>query len=88
VIRRRLLVRGRVQGVGFRIAVARRAEAAGLAGSARNRFDGSVEIVLEGAPEEVEHVAAFCAEGPRGAYVDEFVATDEPPQGELGFRVG
>lgn len=88
MIRRRLLVRGRVQGVGFRIAVARRAEAAGLAGSAHNRFDGSVEIVLEGPPEAVERVATFCAEGPRGAEVDEVTATEEPPHGENGFRVG
>lgn len=88
MIRRRLLVRGRVQGVGFRIAVARRAEAAGLGGSARNLADGTVEVVLEGPVEDVERVAAFCADGPRGARVDEVASRDEPPRGESRFRVG
>ena len=87
MIRRRLLVRGFVQGVGFRFAVARRAESAGLAGSVRNLPDGGVEVVLEGSQDAVELVTSFCAEGPRGARVDAVEATDEVPEGLRDFRV-
>jgi acylphosphatase len=85
VIRRRLVVRGLVQGVGFRVAVARRAS--DVAGWARNLSDGSVEVVLEGEPAEVARAEAFVREGPRGARVDEVEAADEEPHGIDGFRV-
>lgn len=78
-------MRGLVQGVGFRVAVARRAF--GVAGWARNLRDGGVEVVLEGEPEAVARVEAFVREGPRGARVDGVEAADEEP-GEIdGFRV-
>jgi acylphosphatase len=67
VIRRRVIVHGRVQGVGFRFAIVRVAESRGVAGWVRNRVDGSVEAVFEGAPEAVESVVRFWGEGPRGA---------------------
>ena len=85
MVRRRLVVRGVVQGVGFRISVARRA--GGVAGWARNLPDGSVEIVLEGEPEAVARVEAFVREGPRGARVDEVEEADEEPGGLDAFRV-
>jgi acylphosphatase len=85
VVRRRLVVRGLVQGVGFRVAVARRAF--GVAGWARNLRDGGVEVVLEGEPEAVARVEALVREGPRGARVDEVEADDEEPEGIDGFRV-
>lgn len=78
-------MRGLVQGVGFRVAVARRAF--GVAGWARNLPDGGVEVVLEGEPEAVARVEAFVREGPRGARVDEVEAADEEPGRTAGFRV-
>lgn len=78
-------MRGLVQGVGFRVAVARRAF--GVAGWARNLADGGVEVVLEGEPEPVARVEAFVREGPRGSRVDEVEPADEEPEGIAGFRV-
>jgi acylphosphatase len=78
-------VRGLVQGVGFRVAVARRAF--GVAGWARNLGDGGVEVVLEGEPEAVARIEAFVREGPSGARVDEVEEADEEAEGIDGFRV-
>ena len=70
MIRRRLIVHGRVQGVGFRWAIARPAESRGVSGWAVNRADGTVEAVLEGEPDAVESVVRLSREGPRGAQVE------------------
>jgi acylphosphatase len=86
-IRRRVLVHGRVQGVGFRISVARRAEQRGVAGWVRNRPDGGVEAVFEGEPDAVESLVGFCREGPRGASVSSLDVDDEPPEGLAWFDV-
>lgn len=87
-VRRRVTVRGRVQGVGFRYALASRAEAAGVTGWARNRADGTVEAVLEGPLDAVERMLAFCRSGPRGALVEGVDVADEEPERLVGFRVG
>jgi len=87
-VRRRVLVSGRVQGVWFRESCRDQAVAASVAGSVRNRADGRVEAVLEGAPAAVERVLAWCREGPRQARVDAVEVVEEPPVGESGFRVG
>jgi len=86
VIRRRLVVHGRVQGVGFRWFVQRAAHSRGLAGWAVNRPDGTVDVVLEGEPATVESVEQVVREGPRGAAVERVDAADEPPEGLTGFR--
>jgi acylphosphatase len=85
VLRRRLVVRGIVQGVGFRVSVARRAH--NVAGWTRNLPDGRVEVVLEGEPDAVAAVEAFVRKGPRGARVDGVEATDEEPEGLRGFDI-
>jgi acylphosphatase len=64
-----LLIRGRVQGVGFRYAMCRQAEALGLEGWVRNRRDGSVEAVIVGAPEQVDLMHEWVRSGPPGATV-------------------
>jgi acylphosphatase len=64
-----LLIQGRVQGVGFRYAMCRQAEALGLEGWVRNCRDGSVEAVVVGAPERVDLLHAWAQRGPPGAYV-------------------
>jgi len=64
-----LLIRGRVQGVGFRHAMCRQAEALALAGWVRNRRDGDVEAVVVGPPEQVDLMVAWTRRGPAGARV-------------------
>ena len=86
-VRRRVVVHGRVQGVGFRFAVARAAETRRVAGWVRNRADGTVEAVFEGEPEAVESLVRFCGEGSRGAAVTRVEAVDEQPEGLSGFDI-
>jgi acylphosphatase len=87
-IRRRLVVRGRVQGVFYRDSVRRIAEARGVAGTAINREDGSVEVVLEGPEDAVEELIAYCADGPERAEVSGVEVAEEEPEGLAGFRTG
>jgi acylphosphatase len=87
VIRRRVIVRGFVQGVGFRYATVRAASQRRLAGWVRNRPDGSVEAVFEGEPDAVQSVVAWCGRGPHGADVDGVDVFDEPLEGLRGFDV-
>ena len=86
-VRRRLLVHGRVHGVGFRVSVARAAELRGVAGWARNRPDGTVEVVLEGHEEPVESVMRLCRDGPHAAAVTRVDVTSEEPEGLSDFRI-
>lgn len=85
MIRRRLIVHGRVQGVGFRYTLARQAQSRGVAGFASNRPDGTVEVVLEGEQDAVESLVRWCKEGPRGAVVDGVEVSEEQPEGLRGF---
>lgn len=85
VIRRRLVIHGRVQGVGFRWTIARAAESRGVAGWAANRADGTVEAVLEGEPDAVESVVHSAEQGPRGARVERVEMAEEEPEGLRGF---
>lgn len=86
-VRRHVIVRGRVQGVFFRAATREEAVAAGLAGWVRNRGDGSVEAVFEGAPDAVDRLVAFARGGPPQARVDAVDVREEPPEGLRGFDV-
>jgi acylphosphatase len=81
-------ITGRVQGVGFRFAVAREARARGVTGWVRNLETGQVEAVFEGAPEAVSSLVAWCRAGPPGAWVrDVACITDEPPEGFAVFEI-
>ncbi len=87
VVRKRVTVSGRVQGVFFRDSARERAEAHGVAGRARNMPDGTVEVVLEGEPEAVERVLRFLQSGPSHADVEDVEVLDEEPEGLSGFSV-
>ena len=67
---RRFVVRGRVQGVGFRVATRRRALALGVVGHARNLPDGTVEVSAAGRADALDALARWLARGPAGARVD------------------
>lgn len=66
---RHIIVRGKVQGVGYRAWIAGEAEARGLAGWARNRKDGTVEAVLSGPDQAVIALIEKCQHGPGMARV-------------------
>jgi acylphosphatase len=86
-IRRRVLVSGRVQGVFFRDTCRRVAEAAGVAGWARNLPDGHVEVALEGERDVVQGVIDWCRRGTDWAEVTDVEVIEEEPRGETGFRI-
>ncbi|MFH6782562.1 MULTISPECIES: acylphosphatase [Methylobacterium] len=73
-----IVVRGRVQGVGYRAWTKGVAEARGLAGTVRNRPDGSVEAHLAGPEEAVAAMIEACREGPPGARVQDLQVQDLP----------
>jgi acylphosphatase len=87
VIRRRVVIHGRVQGVFFRDTVRRMADSKGVAGWVSNQPDGSVEAVFEGEPDEVESMLDFSREGPRGAEVERVEVGEEEPEGLSGFAI-
>jgi acylphosphatase len=87
VIRRRVVVRGHVQGVFYRDTTRRLADSRGVAGWVANRDDGAVEAVFEGEPGAVEALVEFAREGPRGAHVERVEVAEEEPEGLQGFRV-
>jgi acylphosphatase len=86
-MRRRVVARGRVQGVFFRDTLRNAADREGVAGWVRNNRDGTVEAVFEGDPGAVERLVAVAREGPPGAHVEEVEVLDEPEQGDEGFRI-
>jgi acylphosphatase len=87
MIRRRVIVRGLVQGVFFRDSTRRLAQRHGVAGWVANRADGAVEAVFEGEADAVERLVEFSREGPRGAQIESVEVTEEEPEGLSGFSV-
>jgi acylphosphatase len=79
------MVRGVVQGVGYRFSAVQAARQRGVSGWVANCPDGTVEAVLEGDPAVVESMVDWCRHGPAGARVDELVVTEELPEGLDGF---
>jgi acylphosphatase len=79
----RMIVEGRVQGVGFRAFVTREARRLPLAGFVRNLADGSVEIVAAGPSEAIEALAAAARRGPPASRVDA-LRLEEATEAELG----
>ena len=86
-VRRIVRVRGRVQGVGFRMDAAHAAARLGVAGTVRNLLDGSVEADVEGSAEAVDAMLAHLREGPRSARVDGIDVRRGAPRGTVTFRV-
>jgi acylphosphatase len=86
-VRRRVVVRGTVQGVFFRDSTRRQAARRDVAGWVSNRPDGAVEAVFEGPAEAVEQLVSFMRDGPRGASVEDVEVSDEHPEGLAGFAI-
>jgi acylphosphatase len=87
VVRRRLIIHGRVQGVFFRDALRTFAERNGVAGWARNTPEGTVEAILEGEEDAVARLSAFARKGPEGARVEHVDERAEEPHGLTGFSI-
>jgi len=81
----RIVVQGRVQGVGFRAFVAREAARLRLDGWVRNRFDGSVETVGAGPSTSIEEFAVSVRRGPSLARVDVFHMEDADQRALLEY---
>ena len=86
-IRRRAIVSGRVQGVFFRDTCRRLAQQEGVAGSAENLPDGTVEVVLEGEAAAVDRVLDWCRNGTEYSEVERVDISEEEPTGAQGFQI-
>jgi acylphosphatase len=86
---RRYLVRGRVQGVGFRWFVEREAHILQVAGWVRNNSDSTVEVFAQGTSEQLTGLRSRLQEGPRASRVDDVeVSEAEPIPGLTSFQIG
>jgi acylphosphatase len=85
---RRFVVRGRVQGVGFRWFVEREAHILKIAGWVRNNPDGTVEILAQGTRDQLAGLHSRLREGPRAARIDAVDVSDaQPAAGLTSFQV-
>jgi len=84
---KRLLVTGRVQGVGYRVSFAGQAKALGLGGWVRNRRDGAVEALVDGDEKAVQAVVAWAHQGPSAARVDHVAIEDAAAPADGEFRI-
>ncbi|MGH6874882.1 MAG: acylphosphatase [Aestuariivirgaceae bacterium] len=82
----KVIIRGRVQGVGYRDWIERQARPAGLAGYVRNRRDGSVELVISGSDSQIAAMLEQCRQGPRLAAVEDLEVLADEWAGE-GFSI-
>jgi acylphosphatase len=88
LVARRFVLRGRVQGVGFRFFTERAARVEGIGGWVANRDDGAVEVFAEGDSESLARFEAKLRHGPPAARVDEvFVDNDVPSSRSGGFLI-
>lgn len=85
---RKFVVRGRVQGVGFRWFVEREAHMLGISGWVRNNSDGSVEVLAVGTRDQLMGLRSRLRQGPRAARVDEVEEFEAKSQPNLkSFRI-
>jgi acylphosphatase len=83
----RYLVRGRVQGVGYRYFVLKQADALGLTGFARNLPGGEVEVVAEGPDDALAQLEGLLEKGPSFASVAGVDRQPITPRGDSGFHI-
>lgn len=88
-MRKRLIIEGRVQGVGYRASLADEAIALGLRGWVRNRRDGTVEACVDGEMAAIEAIVRWAKRGPPAAHVSNVTIEDIGAQVALdgGFKM-
>ena len=84
---RHFVITGRVQGVGFRFYMQRKARELGVTGWVRNRPDGRVEAWFEGDCAAVGALVRWCGDGPRHATVADVQVTEAEPEGHASFAI-
>ena len=87
LIRRHVIVRGQVQGVGFRWSADARAHELGLAGWVRNHSDGTVEAEIQGTEEQVDAMLEWLHRGPQFASVTAVDVSEATLNSETGFSI-
>jgi len=87
-IRRRIVVSGVVQGVGFRWSARTVAQSLGVTGYARNLLDATVEVEAEGPADAVDTFVEWLRHGPPSASVSDVDVTSREPTGSASFEVG
>jgi acylphosphatase len=86
MIAKRLVISGRVHGVGFRDWAVRTAQSLGVSGTIRNRTDGTIEALVAGEAAAVEEFCHACRRGPRLAMVTSIVEEMAEPPDDPGFH--
>lgn len=84
---KRLIIKGKVQGVYFRARAKEFADNAGITGWVRNTVDGCVEALASGSAAQLELFINWCRRGPERAEVVEMIIMDEPETPFEGFRI-
>ena len=84
---KRYIIRGRVQGVGYRFFVEKHAQRIGLRGYAKNLGDGTVEVIASGSPAAIQELEGLLRQGPRLALVSGVEMETAPPGEYSQFRV-
>ena len=79
----RVIIKGRVQGVNFRMETWRAAEDIGVYGWVRNKADGNVEALIEGDSAKVDEMLEWCGKGPAIAKVTDIEVAEEPYGGDF-----
>jgi acylphosphatase len=82
-----LWITGQVQGVGYRYSTEKQARLHQVQGWVRNLMDGRVEAVIEGEPDRVDVMVAWCRHGPGAAIVESVELVEEPPEGLRNFTI-
>lgn len=83
----KIIVTGRVQGVGFRWNALREALALGINGFVKNQSDGSVYIEAEGTEDQLHQYLEWCQKGPRMSKVESVGVESFPPVNYSGFKI-
>ncbi|OJU28814.1 MAG: hypothetical protein BGN92_05985 [Sphingobacteriales bacterium 41-5] len=86
-ISKNIIVKGRVQGVGYRFSAKKAAEKMNITGTIKNLPDGLVEIYASGDSLNMERFIEWCHEGPNLAKVTQVIAIDIPYQGFKKFSI-
>ena len=86
-VARRFIIKGHVQGVGFRYFAIREARRIGVGGTVRNLADGTVEAIAEGSASAISEFRAALERGPSYGHVTQVDETEMQPSGYSGFDV-
>lgn len=86
-ITKNIIVKGRVQGVGYRFSAKHAAEKMNITGTAKNLPDGSVEIYASGDETDIQNFVMWCSDGPIRARVNQVIAIDVPYNGFKKFSI-